>query len=142
MHEDDHLTAAETELERALGRLTPADPGLDRDRLMFRAGQAAGRRGRRPWQAGTFGLAAALVLAVTLSTWRAGEPPAMPPMPGGPVIVHQTPSADEIPSPAAVPGVAYLRLRDAVLGQGLDALPAVASGGQATPARQTTIPGA
>jgi len=129
-------------LERALGRLTPADPGLDRDRLMFRAGQAAGRRGRGRWQAATAGLAAALVLAMTLSTWRAGEPPAMPPMPGGPVIVHQMPSADEIPSPAAVPGVAYLRLRDAVLDEGLDALPTVKSAEQATPVREAMMPGA
>ncbi len=138
MHEDAHLTAAETELERALRRLMPADSGLDRDRVMFRAGQAAGRRGSRPWQAAATGLAAALVLAVTLSTWRAGGPP----VPGGPVIVHQTPSADEIPSPAAMPGVAYLRLRAAVLHEGLDALPTVKSAEQATPIREALMPGA
>ena len=142
MHEDDHLTPAETELERALGRLTPAAAGLDRDRLMFRAGQATGGRGRRRWQAATAVLAAALALAVALSPWRAGERVEPSSAPDGPTIVQQTPGADEIPSPAAMPGVAYLRLRDAVLDEGLDALPAVKSAEQATPVREALLPGA
>ncbi len=142
MHEDDHLTPAETELERALGRLTPADPGLDRDRLMFLAGQAAGRRERRRWQAAVVGLAAALAFAMGLASWRAGHLPETPPVPGGLAIVHQTFSAEEGPLPTVPPGVAYLRLRDAVLDKGLDALPAVKSSGQAMPVRQSPLPGA
>lgn len=142
MHENDHLTPAETELERALGRLTPADPGLDRDRLMFLAGQAAGRRERRRWQAAVIGLAAALAFAMGLASWRTDHLPATPSVPGGPAIVHQTSSAEEDPSSAVPPGMAYLRLRDAVLDEGLDALPAVKSSGQAIPVRQPLLPGA
>ena len=57
------LTPADRELEAALGRLRPAPPNLDRDQMMFRAGQASTRRHMHAWQ----GVAAVLALAVTIS---------------------------------------------------------------------------
>ena len=61
--QEERLTPPERELEAALGGLSPAPPTLDRDRLMFRAGQASMRRRTRGWQ----GLAAALALTTTVS---------------------------------------------------------------------------
>ena len=64
MQDHERLTAAEQELERALAGLAPAAPPVDRDRLMFQAGRAAGRRGRWLWRGAS--AAAAVVLAVSL----------------------------------------------------------------------------
>ncbi len=72
---EEQLTPPERELEAALGGLTPALPTLDRDRLMFRAGQASMRRRTRGWQ----GLAAALALTTTVSIVLRPAPSAVRP---------------------------------------------------------------
>src|SRR5207249_654076 len=68
MSEDIHDEGL-AELEAALAGLAPRPPDLDRDRLLFRAGQeSAGRRGRLwPWATGLLaavaaGLGALLIL--------------------------------------------------------------------------------
>jgi hypothetical protein len=61
-------------LEAALKGLAPEPPQLDRDQLLFRAGQASARRAGRlwPWATGVLGLVAAgLGLALVLQP----EPP-------------------------------------------------------------------
>ncbi|MHC4444545.1 MAG: hypothetical protein ACYTF1_18215 [Planctomycetota bacterium] len=63
MQKQEGLTPAEQELENALGRLRPAEVSIDRDRMMFRAGQRSIRRGMRVWQ----GVAAILVVGLGLS---------------------------------------------------------------------------
>lgn len=94
-------------LEAALASLTPQAPRLDRDRLMFQAGQAAPRRraGAWLWPCAT---AASLALAAVLAL-------------RGPAEVHDSPppaiaARDLSQSP-------YLELRRLVLAHGVDALP-------------------
>jgi len=126
MQNGTELTPAERELEDALGRLHPARPGIDRDELMFRCGQASIRRGGRFWPgfaavlALCFGLALAIRPApreVERIVRVAAAPPAetvrrrVPPVPVD--LGHWTPPADD----------GYIRLREKVLARGLDALP-------------------
>ena len=73
--QEKRLTPPERELEAALGSLSPAAPTLDRDRLMFRAGQASTRRRARAWQ----GLAAALAVTTTVSIVLRPAPSAVRP---------------------------------------------------------------
>jgi len=125
MQDPDPLTPADRELAVALGGLKPAATAIDRDRMMFRAGQATAKQGRRGWQ----GLTAGLVLMLGVS-----------------ILTRPTPSrverivyvAQESPAPVhratwSPPGrrydrpdiqANYLKLRDDVLKRGLDALQA------------------
>lgn len=127
--------------EARLGRLRPAG-GIDAAELMFQAGRAAGAESRRRWQCVA---AAAMVLAVAAATLSVTCPRTR-------VVevqrtVHNTAlaaaqeshtvhvpavPATEPASPAwAVTGLSensYLRLRDKVLADGVDALPEATSG--------------
>jgi hypothetical protein len=122
-------------LESALGNLKPAPAALDRDRLMFRAGQAAAGR-NWAWPASTAVLfATSLVLAGMLVVRPAGtetvrvvyvpaERPA--PAPPGP----RAPTPPSTPTPPTVQSVAlppasapYLALREQVVRFGVDSLP-------------------
>jgi hypothetical protein len=62
---EDPLRIEERNLEERLRKLVPAGHRLQRDSLMFQAGQRAGRRQSRPWQ----GLAIALLFGVVLLGW-------------------------------------------------------------------------
>ena len=53
MRNEEELTPAEREFQETLGGLRFADASMDRDRLLFRAGQLAARRRGRIWQAST-----------------------------------------------------------------------------------------
>src|SRR5947209_1377 len=83
-----------TELARRLRDMPPAPAELSRDRLMFLAGQAVGKRRRRAWQAGVgVGLmAAGLLLGVQLPR----EPVVV-------VRVRPAPSAAPVVKPPAPP---------------------------------------
>ena len=72
MPNEEPLTPADRELEAALQGLAPAAPGIDRDRLMFVAGQASARRRQRVWQGATATLAAAF--AILLAVRPASRP--------------------------------------------------------------------
>ena len=124
-------------VEATLGALRPAPSGVDRDRLMYLAGEAAagrslGRRRQRAdwlWPCAT---AASLLLAVGFATmWFAAEPEVR--------IVYME-RGDETPKPAPQPtaaaeqdtditsprktwGTDYLQLRRLVMTEGVDALP-------------------
>ena len=121
MQDKENLTAADEELVKALGHLHLVQASVDRERLMFRAGQISTRRGRRAWQCTTVLVAVALGVSLLVRL--------EPPEPGKTVRV----AAER---PVVVPLVvkwsvessvagdgAYLKLRNDVLEKGLDALP-------------------
>jgi hypothetical protein len=155
---NDGLTAAERELEAALGGLRPAVPALDRDGMVFAAGRAAGRaesrRQTRCWQAAAAALALAAGLSLVLRAGP-GTHPDTPYAPHAPLVVHQPPPEPAPPqrAPLASPTVVsagpmasfwlmrpapgtYFDLRDKVLRRGLDALPQPTS---EAPTHQPTI---
>lgn len=66
MSKEYELNPAERELERALGGLKPAALNQERDRLMYRAGQASVERRNRFWPALSAGLALTLAVSWTV----------------------------------------------------------------------------
>jgi hypothetical protein len=124
---DARQTPGLSDLEAALGALTPRPPALDRDAILYRAGRASVRR----WQWATAAsTTATLALAVTLllrpSVDRmpvvVAPPPAPRVLPPALPETEPSPSADE-PAPAA-----YFRLQEQLLSRGLDGLPPLAAG--------------
>ena len=123
-----------TGLERALSRLAPAPTALARDRVMFEAGRAAGRRGRLWPASAAFSSAAAVVFGLLLLN-RPGPvvvertvvvrpdpqpaPPRGAPAPAAPTEFTALPGAADAPPP----GADYLRRRQEVLRWGVEALP-------------------
>ena len=116
-------------LELALRSLRPVPSRVDRDGLLFRAGQRSARRGRGFWRAAAIGMAA---MAATLGTTllvRPEEPPierivyveAERPVREGLVrlAAGRSPERDRLLGAAAD----YAELRQKVLSEGLQALP-------------------
>ncbi len=123
MRNEEELTPADRELEEALGSLRPQRPAIDRDALMFRAGRvSAGRRGIF-WQAASVALAACL--AVSLA--RGPEVREVERIVRVPVAWVGTSSTTLAQLPDAPADGGYIRIRDIVLREGLDALPVSAS---------------
>jgi len=101
-------------LEDRLSRFTPSPGGLDRDGLLFAAGRASARPGRKwPTVAALLALSQALTLALLVAgtpTPPRTEPPAevVPDVPSesvppSPLILRNWPSAfDEMPVPEPV----------------------------------------
>ncbi len=120
-------------LERALAGLAPSIAGLNRDRLMFAAGQSAARRRRRLWPVAT-GLMAAVAacLAVALLL-RPGPAPEVryvrvevPAAPApAPAVTEPEPAAPDA-APVPLPASAYWRVQQAMLRRGLDVAPEAA----------------
>lgn len=118
-------------VEAALAGLRPTPSALDRDRLMFLAGQAAGyRRARRAAWLGAGTSIAATLAACVLGVALFQQP--------GPERDHQTASAPvpqsaqpDVSSWAANPpdsldaGASYLELRQLVLTRGVEAMPEI-----------------
>ncbi len=129
MQNRNDMNAAGPELPRALGEfeqtlltLRPSRPAIDRDRALFDAGAAAGRRKGRAWRLSTCVLAMGLGASVL---WRPAPPsksdsriasaPASPNNPGF-----------DLPMPLEPPphqDASYVALRDELLNRGLSALP-------------------
>jgi hypothetical protein len=124
-------------LESALASLTPAPGRIDRDRLLFRAGQVSAGRRRWLWPAATGVMASvAATLGFLLLVRPAPEPiecmvfiqvepppaPASQPAQPTPATPETEPvlAAADTTRPAQV---SYFRLQDQVLRWGLDALP-------------------
>src|SRR5437867_1648298 len=85
------------ELEAALVALVPAAPAIDRDRLMFRAGQASARSQPRLWQVSTAALALLSAgLIATLVLGPAAEPVVK--VVRVPIVPDPTPEANETPA--------------------------------------------
>ncbi len=128
---EDSLRAEERELEHRLQRLVPAGHHLQRDNLMFQAGQRAGRRGLRRWQTACGVFFGGFVLL----GWHGMEPGTQ----GDPTVLVKVEAPAVIEAPAAsssaqvpanearlltVPATGYLALRHRLVMEGGDALPA------------------
>jgi hypothetical protein len=136
---DPHLTA----VEAALAALAPASR-LDRDQLLFRAGQASVPRFGWRWPAAT-GVMTLATVALTLAWVLRPSAPVVERVVT--VVVHEpAPSEPPAPSPGpvAVAGVAehaeregadYLKVREQVLRWGVDYLPAASGPGPSALAR-------
>jgi hypothetical protein len=126
---DPRETPGLSELEAALGALTPRPPALNRDAILYRAGRAS----VRGWQwatavSTTTAVALAMTLVLRPSVDRGPGVVALPPAPRAvpPVVpeAEPSPSTDEpSPSPSA-----YFRLQEQLLSRGLDGLPPLAAG--------------
>jgi len=133
MRNSDGLTPGERELETVLGHLRPAPPVVDRDLMLFRAGQASMRTSLRWWRSLSLGLAVAFGASVTFHAQsRIVERRDYVDTGGVPVIVQQ---ADErgdkqtVPTPLAGREGGYLRLQRRLLTEGVDWLDTVAAPG-------------
>jgi hypothetical protein len=133
MHDTDNEREL-TELEEALRRLRPAPAGTDRDELMFRAGQAAA--GRRSWlrlsATGLVAVLAALAGAEAMRLARPVSPERIAPIAAQePVLrlveLSPLPAFGSEPTRAGA-SADYVELRDRILAEGLDALPALRPG--------------
>ncbi|HET6427804.1 MAG TPA: hypothetical protein VFJ30_05310 [Phycisphaerae bacterium] len=125
MQDHERLTAAEQELERALASLAPAAPPLDRDRLMFQAGRAAGRRGRWFWPSTSAVAVVAVVLAVSLTVRpqpRQIERVVFVPVESGGAVSVAGPEPEAAEDRWA-DHARYAAIRNAMLAKGPDALP-------------------
>jgi hypothetical protein len=118
-----------TEFENALRSLRPEGGAIDRDELMFRAGRAAGHRQGNHWRlaAGVFA-----VLTVTLGAALLVRPAAEV-QERVRYVEHSAPTRVPVrPGPEAEPErrtgsgrpLVYYDLRERVLTEGVDALPA------------------
>lgn len=125
-------------VESVLAGLRPSRSGLDRDRLMFLAGQAAGlRRARRAaWLgagASTAATLAACVLGVLLlqrpgtegNHQTAHAPAVQPEQPNAPSWAANPPGPRGI-GESLDTEASYLELRQLVLTRGVDAMPEIA----------------
>lgn len=72
IHPESELTPAAFELEAALSALRPAGPALERDQLMFRAGETTARQ-RAARQIGVWRSAAAVLLLLGLGASMLGR---------------------------------------------------------------------
>src|SRR3989304_2529104 len=70
---EEGLTGGQRELEQALGRLRPARGGLIRDRMLFRAGLAHGRRPGGQWNVALAATVLVLGAAAVLAASRTPE---------------------------------------------------------------------
>jgi len=132
MHENERLTPGQRELAEALGALQPADVGLDRGAMMFRAGAVRARRRVRLWQATAIVLAACTLASLTVrpDPVTVVEVRALPDPPAEtPLVTPAKPARAAVEPPPTATGLfrpmegGYLALRNDVLARGLDALP-------------------
>jgi hypothetical protein len=141
-----------TDLENALKALTPAPAALDRDRLMFRAGQTSQAHRGLLWKctAGMFA-SVSLVLVLILALRPAAQerivyrdrPVPSPEHSPAPKNHEPPPSSDAVPTVApdtAVPALAYYRLQQQVNRFGVEALPPVSDPGAPTNEPPVTVP--
>ena len=118
------IDGAERELAEALGSLRPAETRIDRDALLFQAGQHSQKWRLRIWRGAAVGLAAMLALALLRNVPPPSTRPGIVEMPPGQPQVSETlvggsPAQAEIFRLTDAP---YLAQRDAVLRSGVDAL--------------------
>lgn len=129
MQNTDGLTPMDRELEAALGGLRVAPATISRDRVLFDAGRASARRRSRLWQ----GSSCVLALLLLVSVVSRPTPTTAPQRPAETVAQQQvdiSPAALSAASTQAIDAEhvrafrRYLRMRQAVLERGVDALPA------------------
>ncbi len=123
--QEQRLTPAEAELEAALASLQPSADLVDRDRLMYRAGYSAARRGRRLWQVTTALLATSIsaMLAANGLAHR-NRSPLIAQHEAPAVVLNVFSNAAWRPGSNTVPNAnSYFVVRQEVLQKGLAALP-------------------
>ena len=141
------MSQTNSDLEKALQALTPAAPALDRDRLMFLAGQAGARRAGLGWKLTSGLFAAASVLLAVLLVLR---PPQefrvvvqLSPFPkDSPAekLQEDPPSADPVPVRAPESrDLAVYHLRQQIMRFGVESLPAPSDPGAPTNEPPLTI---
>lgn len=126
MQNEESLTPAERELEAALQGLLPAGPAIDRDRLMFLAGQRSARRRQHAWQgvAAVFAVALAASMAVRPAPKPSDRFVALTGGSAGSGPSDVSPTAERSPAARVQDDEAeYVRLRDKVLVRGVEAMP-------------------
>lgn len=121
MSESNRLSGIDRAWEETLRQLQPASSPVNTDQMLFRAGAAWGRRARRPWQA----LATACVLVMACSLFMHLSAPARPEV--REMAQKTSSSGSLLPNPVVIETAKekarYLRLRHAVMEQGVDVLP-------------------
>ena len=130
MQEEQRLTPSEEELADSLRRLKLAPLNLSHVRLYFQAGQQSERKRVGRWQA----VAALFGMTTVLSLWVRPMTQSLPERTSAPVAqgpVNQVRSERPGISPALLQSAANLKLRNAILEKGLNALPLPESTGQA-----------
>ncbi len=114
MYEEENLTPAEQALESALGQLKPVSNIMNRDKLMFNAGRASVGR-KQPWQilsgALTILLLCSVIIRPNLNTKTEVKKQFQ-------IARSQTEPA-KIESPDSL---AYPKLRESIIKNGMDAL--------------------
>ena len=130
------MSETNSDLEKALRALAPAPAALDRDCLMFRAGQASRTRSGLIWKVTSAILGTATVVLAVLLIYRPPSEPRLvfvevpapapkenpipPPPEKPPTYLEQTPNP--VPD-RRLPDLAYYRLQQEVNRFGVDALP-------------------
>jgi hypothetical protein len=120
-----------TELEAALRRLRPLAAGVDRDELMFNAGRASAGTHAGLHLSATVLVAVFAALAGAGTVWVTARPSqqAVVQVPAQKLalrIVELSPALPSAKAPESWTGTGdYIKLRDRVLAEGVDALPAL-----------------
>jgi hypothetical protein len=124
------MNTEERELEARLRRLVPSPHHLQRDRLMFRAGQQAAQRQSIPWRAVSAVLFVGCVVFGLQTIDVQERPEAFPVVQvepavqtASPELVAGTPAPTTVGDRRPTHPSEYHRLRDLVLMNGADALP-------------------
>jgi hypothetical protein len=146
MSNEFELSPANQELERALGGLKPASPRLDRDLVMYRAGQASVKKNSLFWPVISGALSVLLGVSwmvqfqsqariLKYSDLREAKPitPKAYAVESSANSTLRIAEAREPMSDRNSPGTAYLELRNRVLKRGLDGLPGERTGGELGP---------
>lgn len=121
--------------ESFLRSLSPAPAVIDRDRLMFESGRAAGKQSARAWQVSAAAFAAALAAVTLIHTDRAPDAAVIArhnqssAAGVSPTVVSPEDATIDRPIPAVLrassgsEALTYVELRRRVLESGLEALP-------------------
>lgn len=123
MQNTDGLTPMDRELEAALGGLRVAPATISRDRVLFDAGRASARRRSRLWQGSSCVLALLLLVSVVSRPTPTAETVAQQQVDISPAALSAA-STQAIDAEQVRAFRRYLRMRQAVLERGVDALPA------------------
>ena len=125
MQNEKDLTPGQLELESALGKLRPSQGVVNRDQLMFRAGISAGQKRNRRWQVLTMILTVALGISVLYhpAAWTIEKKQYLTTAPQQ--SVHPLVSTDfsSTQRKSGYRSANYIKLRNKVLTDGIDALP-------------------
>lgn len=122
MRNDDGMTSAERELGAALAGLAPAQSRIDRDGVMFCAGQASVRRRSRLWQGLSSGLLILLLASILTRPVRT-EVERHPEVVAEPILATSSLAIEPIDRKQLEAFRQYVRTRQAVLDRGVEAIP-------------------